>query len=177
MYAPGWSEALLWLFLDPSPAAVLLLFILVLLVCTLLAEMPSVLGNSPFLSLRPDHDCGRSKVQEPAPNGKSFTSLSPALNGVNGHGQPSLNGLTSTLPDRTNAVNGVNGVNGHSHHDEFLRLESPQQDMLLLHGPRQKYSLEKAKDIPELRKDDEILVQVLAIGKEEAPSSSIQRTI
>ncbi|KAJ7431302.1 chaperonin 10-like protein [Mycena galericulata] len=36
--------------------------------------------------------------------------------------------------------------------------------VLLLHGPRQKYALEKAKDIPSIQSDDEILIQVLAIG-------------
>lgn len=172
----GWSEVLLWVLLDPSPTALLLLFILALLASIVLGNMPSVIGNSPFLSLRPDNDCGRSKVQEPAPTSKSFSSLSPQLNGVNGHHQPSLNGLTTVLADRTNGINGTangtNGINGHSHDDEFLRLESPQQDILLLHGPRQKYSLEKAKDIPELHKEDEILVQILAIGEHRCPLST-----
>lgn len=53
--------------------------------------------------------------------------------------------------------------NGHVH-DEFLRLEGPQQDILLLHGPRKKYSLERGQDIPDLQRDDEVLIQVLAIG-------------
>lgn len=47
--------------------------------------------------------------------------------------------------------------------DEFLRLEKPQQDVLLVHGPRKRYSLEEG-DIPELRSEREVLIQVLAIG-------------
>ena len=56
--------------------------------------------------------------------------------------------------------------NGHhdSAEDEFLKLSQPQQEVLLLHGPRQKYTLEVAKDIPELHNDRELLVQVLAIA-------------
>ena len=58
----------------------------------------------------------------------------------------------------------VNGdVNGHeaSHHeDNFQHLPKPQQDVLLLHGPRQKYSLDTNGQIPELRSEREILVQV-----------------
>ncbi|KAB8349429.1 hypothetical protein FH972_023456 [Carpinus fangiana] len=52
-------------------------------------------------------------------------------------------------------------ANGHDHGgaDEFLKLSQPQQDVLLLHGPRQKYSLEKAQDVPELKSDNEILIQ------------------
>lgn len=58
-----------------------------------------------------------------------------------------------------------NGLSQLNHKpDEFIKLDRPQQDVLLLHGPRQKYSLEKARDIPELRSDREILIQVLAIG-------------
>lgn len=60
-------------------------------------------------------------------------------------------------------ANGVNGHNG-STADEFLKLSKPQQDVLLLHGPRQKYTLEPATDIPELHDERELLVQVLAIA-------------
>lgn len=55
-------------------------------------------------------------------------------------------------------------TNGHtdSYQDEdvFHHLPKPQQDVLLLHGPRQKYELEKNGHIPELRSEREILVQV-----------------
>lgn len=44
--------------------------------------------------------------------------------------------------------------------DKFQRLPKPQQDILLLHGPGQRYSLEKARDIPELKSDQELLIQV-----------------
>ena len=45
-------------------------------------------------------------------------------------------------------------------HDAFQRLPNPQQDVLLLHGPRQKYSLQTTGQIPELRAEREMLVQV-----------------
>ncbi|KAK5165848.1 uncharacterized protein LTR77_008771 [Saxophila tyrrhenica] len=131
--------------------------------------MPSVFKHSPFVSLRPDQDCGRrSKEQSPPPY--------RTLNGANGAGRNGGNdekaayGASSKINGYSNGytdgdTNGsTNGVSHRSSDDEFLRLSSPQQDVLLLHGPRQKYSLEKAKDIPELRGDDEVLVQVLAIG-------------
>ncbi len=37
---------------------------------------------------------------------------------------------------------------------------NPKQDMLLLHGPGQRYRLEKEQNIPELQNDREILIQV-----------------
>lgn len=58
-----------------------------------------------------------------------------------------------------NALNTNDHLNG-SYDDEFQHLPKPQQDILQLHGPRQKYSLEKAGEIPELRSDREILIQV-----------------
>ena len=42
----------------------------------------------------------------------------------------------------------------------FQHLAKPQQDVLLLHGPRQKYALEKNAQLPDLRSDREILIQV-----------------
>ena len=48
----------------------------------------------------------------------------------------------------------------HDDEDVFQHLAKPQQDVLLLHGPRQKYALEKNAQIPELRSDREILIQV-----------------
>ena len=44
--------------------------------------------------------------------------------------------------------------------DVFQHLLKPQQDVLLLHDPRQKYALEKNGHIPELRSEREILIQV-----------------
>jgi hypothetical protein len=121
---------------------------------------PSI-DSSDFLSLKHCDTNGHSKTHSAAP----FSSLGAKQIG-NGNGIASLdqtlaNGLAKI------DVNGTNGTNGHhnSHNDdEFLRLDQPQQDLLLLHGPRQKYTLEKAQGIPELRGDDEILVQTLAIG-------------
>ena len=44
--------------------------------------------------------------------------------------------------------------------DAFQHLPKPQQDVLLLHGPRQKYSLQTTGQIPELRSEREVLIQV-----------------
>jgi hypothetical protein len=138
MLALAWlKEQVLWCLLDSSPASFVVYIVINALVTVLLVNMPSTLSSSPFLSLKPDQDCGRSSVQSPREHSG---------------GKHLQNG------------NGTNGVNGHHEEDDFLRLSSPQQDLLLLHGPRQKYVLEKARDIPELTRDDEILVQVLAIG-------------
>lgn len=41
----------------------------------------------------------------------------------------------------------------------FKRLPKPQQDILLIHGPGQRYRLDSAGDIPDLKSDREILVQ------------------
>ncbi len=58
-----------------------------------------------------------------------------------------------------NAAKTSNYLNA-NHDDAFQHLPKPQQDILQLHGPRQKYCLDKAGEIPELRSDREILVQV-----------------
>lgn len=154
-----------WLLYSPDPKALALLglsfYFLLYLVS---ATMPSVLSSSPFLSLRPDHDCGRHKDET------SGTAGPAAFASLNGHRANGINGAPvdgTNNPDRTKS--GADGyTNGQSHgstpSDEFLKLDQPQQDLLLLHGPRQKYSLEHSKEIPELRKDEEILIQVLAIG-------------
>ncbi|KAF2720880.1 GroES-like protein, partial [Polychaeton citri CBS 116435] len=125
--------------------------------------MPSTLSSSPFLSLRPDHECGRKKEQS-LPFNTRQPSSKEAL--TNGHDATTSNSSFKNLVNGDAKANGY--TNGHTkslskHHDSFLKLSEPQQDLLLLHGPRQKYSLE-ASDIPELRDDDEILIQVLAIG-------------
>lgn len=63
----------------------------------------------------------------------------------------------------------INGYesNQHSAHAEanlsdelFQHLPKLQQEILLLHGPRQKYSLETDGHIPDVRSEREILVQV-----------------
>lgn len=92
------------------------------------------------MSLRPDHSCGRQDKHETTKPTSGTSTPFSALQ------SPKVNG------------------NGNGAVDEFLRLSQPQQDVLLLHGPRQKYSLEKAQDVPELKHDNEILIQVLAIG-------------
>lgn len=133
--------------------------------------MPSTYSSAPFLSLKPNSDCGRGQTQPR----KSFSSLSGAatpnshVNGVNGN--HSSNGYSNGYSNgHTNGhANGYTNGNGatpsnESSDDEFLRLDAPQQDLLLLHGPRQKYKLEKSSSIPELQGEREILVQVLAIG-------------
>lgn len=78
--------------------------------------------------------------------------------------------MPSTLSeDHTHAKPQVNGkdrepeTNGHlngSRDNAFQHLPKPQQEILQLHGPRQKYCLDKAGEIPELRSEREILVQV-----------------
>lgn len=170
-----------WYLFDPSPSALLIfgatLSVLSLLGYTgIIVKMPSVFKSSPFVSLRPDNDCGRTKKQSSTKSSLPYRNVHE-VNGANGtsvngtgYEQSSTNGSYSKVNGTTNgyangSTNGsTNGSVQRSSDDEFLRLSSPQQDVLLLHGPRQKYSLEKAKDIPELRGDDEILIQVLAIG-------------
>ncbi|KAI9721322.1 MAG: hypothetical protein M1828_005182 [Chrysothrix sp. TS-e1954] len=111
--------------------------------------MPHILSEGPFLALRHDDSCGRSQT-----NGLS----SPKLNGS---GKPLESIKESTINDIAgNLTNGdQKGIS-----DEFLRLSKPQQDVLLLHGPGKRYSLERSQDIPDLHDDREILVQSLAIG-------------
>lgn len=70
----------------------------------------------------------------------------------NTHAKPQINGN-----DRESETNGhLNGTR----YDAFQHLPKPQQEILQLHGPRQKYCLDKAGEIPELRSEREILVQV-----------------
>ncbi|OJD36028.1 alkanesulfonate monooxygenase [Diplodia corticola] len=145
--------------------------------------MPTSLASGPFLSLRHDPSCGRQREPEPV-NGHGHTHTLPYRPPVSSAPFASLRAAPpsashdshthahvrphwespSTGTNGTNGVNGVNGTTQYTSDDAFLKLGSPQQDVLLLHGPRQKYSLEKAKDIPSLKSDDEILIQVLAIG-------------
>lgn len=129
--------------------------------------MPTGLSNSPFLALRNDESCGRHHAESvsSSTSGRApFSSLTGAATGRsngnhNNHQNGTSNGATNGDTPYTNGYSQVSHKG-----DDFIRLESPQQDVLLLHGPRQKYSLEKAQTIPELRSDREILIQVLAIG-------------
>ncbi|KAK2758729.1 putative secondary metabolism biosynthetic enzyme [Arachnomyces sp. PD_36] len=50
------------------------------------------------------------------------------------------------------------------HRDDVSRLPIAKQQVLLLHGPRQKYMLEPTHGIPALKSEDEVLVKILAIG-------------
>ena len=77
--------------------------------------------------------------------------------------------MPSTLYQESIAKPEINGddnafkTNGHLNGDDentFQHLPKPQQEILQLHGPRQRYRLDKAGDIPELRSEREILVQV-----------------
>ena len=133
--------------------------------------MPTGLSsNSPFLALRSDDTCGRHKAESVSSSTSGrvpFASLgglsTQRTNGTNAQHNDKQNGTSNygTNGD-TPYTNGLTQVNHKG--DDFIRLEAPQQDVLLLHGPRQKYSLEKAQSIPELRSDREILIQVLAVG-------------
>lgn len=128
--------------------------------------MPHIISSSPFLSLKQDASCGRNDA-------------APAVNGVanripHGDSPAPVSSLSSKSTSYTNSLS-----NGAAHaltngdfeaaqkaagNHEFLKLSQPQQDVLLLHGPGKRYSLERAQQIPELQNDREILVQVLAIG-------------
>ena len=58
-------------------------------------------------------------------------------------------------------INGAKvGGNINRHRDPFQHRPKPQQNVLLLHGPGQKYSLHKTGQIPELRSQREILIKV-----------------
>ena len=73
----------------------------------------------------------------------------------------SQQGTSDTHP-LTNGHSTISKTNGHVAKDEdvFQHLPKPQQEVLLLHGPRQKYTLETNGEIPELRQEREILIQV-----------------
>ena len=71
----------------------------------------------------------------------------------NGNAKPQTNG-----DGKAPKTNGL--LNGDDADDAFHHVSQPQQDILQLHGPRQKYRLEKAGEIPEIQSDREILVQV-----------------
>ena len=85
---------------------------------------------------------------------------SAASGSSNAHQQP--NG------EKTPTSNEVDGdsikINGYENTQledySVQQLPKRQQDILLLHGPRQRYCLKKGSDIPELHSSREILVQV-----------------
>lgn len=86
----------------------------------------------------------------------------PLTNGIEKEDQ--TNGIETWNSEKTvskleSEINGI-ATNQQTTDNRFHRLPKPQQEILLLHGPRQRYRLEKARDIPELRSDQEILVQV-----------------
>lgn len=64
--------------------------------------------------------------------------------------------------DRNGSVAGktIGHTDEYPDDDAFQHLPKPQQDVLLLHGPRQKYSLQTTGQIPGLRSAREVLVQV-----------------
>ena len=71
---------------------------------------------------------------------------------MNGDDKPLINGRSVNGDSKKQQAS--------SREDNFQHLPSPQQDVLLLHGPRQRYSLDTNGHIPELRSEREILVQV-----------------
>lgn len=87
-------------------------------------------------------------------NLEKIPKMSSILNSEHGAGiKPQLNGNGDVLK--------ANGNVDLSHdEDAFQHLPNRQQEILLLHGPRQKYCLETTGEIPELRSEREILVQV-----------------
>lgn len=86
----------------------------------------------------------------------------PWTNGIGkGHETNGVEALKSETPGSKieSEIKG-SATNPQTRDDRFQRLPKPQQEILLLHGPGQRYRLEKAHDIPELKSDQEILVQV-----------------
>lgn len=111
--------------------------------------MPSVITSGDFVSITHDDSCGRHQTEAASNMTSSVPFSSLSLNG--------------SAPAPT-ASNGFTNTASSGFEDEFLKLSKPQQDVLLLHGPGKRYSLERAQELPELKHDREILVQVLAIG-------------
>lgn len=86
----------------------------------------------------------------------------PLTNGIGEENQ--INDMETLKSEKTgsNIQSKMNGTatNQQTKDDQFHRLPKPQQEILVIHGPRQRYRLEKAHDIPELKSDQEILVLV-----------------
>lgn len=71
-------------------------------------------------------------------------------------------GLGFLRQERVNTQSGANGIaTPHKVEDDTVkRAARPQQEALLLHGPGQRYRLERSQDIPTLKSDQEILIKV-----------------
>lgn len=66
---------------------------------------------------------------------------------------------------RQEGINTQNAANGIAtpkkvEDDNVQQVTRPQQEALLLHGPGQRYRLERSQDIPALKSDQEILIKV-----------------
>lgn len=134
--------------------------------------MPTSIASGPFLSLRQQQEeangvNGHQSSYPPSPapfsslkSGRPSTAHSHIYSNIHTYAEGHNNG--------TNGTNGVVETVGSALYtaddDNALKLGAPHQDVLLLHGPRQKYALEKSKEIPSLKGDDELLIQVLAVG-------------
>ncbi|KAF9633807.1 Alcohol dehydrogenase superfamily zinc-containing [Lasiodiplodia theobromae] len=133
--------------------------------------MPTSLVSGPFLSLRhtpsyvrPGEGEGYNGHSDSVPPSHRPSVSSAPFSSLKS-GPPSVShDYTHVRPPWESPSNGSNGAAHYSSDDDFLKLGHPQQDLLLLHGPRQKHALEKSKEIPPLKSDDELLIQVLAIG-------------
>ena len=67
----------------------------------------------------------------------------------------------SFRPHENTDINGAKvGSYTNGYDDPFQHRPKPQQNVLLLHGPGQKYSLHKTGQVPELRSEREILIKV-----------------
>ena len=77
------------------------------------------------------------------------------------------NGNLEEQPSDLVKSNTNDDTNGQSEGDQEIGVSQfdskTQQEILLLHGPGQKYHLETNGQIPELRQDREILIQVSCI--------------
>lgn len=129
---------------------------------------PKITQASPNVGYRKvDIDLGRQQEIESIndarqqPNGVANGDV-PLTNGIGKENQKNdieTLGSEETGSKIENEVNGI-ATNQQTESDQFQRLPKPQQEILVLHGPRQRYRLEKAQDIPELKSYEEILVQV-----------------
>lgn len=71
-------------------------------------------------------------------------------------------GIDFFRQQRINTQSVANGIATHQkvEDDTVQRVPRPQQEALLLHGPGQRYRLERSQDIPALKSDQEILIKV-----------------
>lgn len=77
---------------------------------------------------------------------------------------PSISHVTSTQsePPHVNGNGYIAKINNYTNGESELseHLPKPKQDVLLLNGPGQKYTLHTTGQIPELESEREILIQV-----------------